>query len=307
MPAALVLAGLLELVTVPAPPASAQTSGSGTAAALAAEINATAEQVHQVNVQYQAALVRVSNLQSKTAAAQAAVASSSRQIALSRTALEREAVTAFVQIGGDSSQLLDILSRNPSTYEVGQVYLQATSGEVAGAEQSYETAKSRYSSERATLAGELRSARSAAANLASLDQSLQVTVDSESNELDQVQQMAPAVVADEAPAGSPAPQGLPTASGLVALASSPPPVVQSSLGGDFAELRQCESGGDYAADTGNGYYGAYQFSASTWSNLGFAGLPSNAAPATQDQAAMELQARSGWGQWPACSTALGLV
>jgi hypothetical protein len=79
------------------------------------------------------------------------------------------------------------------------------------------------------------------------------------------------------------------------------------LGGVWAELRQCESGGNYAIDTGNGYYGAYQFSASTWHGLGFSGLPSQAPPATQDTAAVELQARSGWGQWPACSRRLGLL
>ena len=78
------------------------------------------------------------------------------------------------------------------------------------------------------------------------------------------------------------------------------------LGGVWAELRQCESGGNYAIDTGNGYYGAYQFSAATWHGLGFAGLPNQAPPAVQDEAAVELQARSGWGQWPACSRRLGL-
>ncbi len=75
---------------------------------------------------------------------------------------------------------------------------------------------------------------------------------------------------------------------------------------EWARLRQCESGDDYAVDTGNGYYGAYQFSASTWHGLGFSGLPSQAPAAMQDQAAQQLQARSGWGQWPACSRDLGL-
>ena len=57
----------------------------------------------------------------------------------------------------------------------------------------------------------------------------------------------------------------------------------------------------------NGYYGAYQFSLATWRGVGFSGLPSNAPPAVQDQAAQKLQARSGWGQWPACSRRLGLI
>jgi hypothetical protein len=83
--------------------------------------------------------------------------------------------------------------------------------------------------------------------------------------------------------------------------SSTPP-----SGGVWEELRMCESGGDYSADTGNGYYGAYQFLLSTWEGLGFSGLPSSAPPAEQDQAAQELQSRYGWGQWPACSSELGL-
>jgi len=74
----------------------------------------------------------------------------------------------------------------------------------------------------------------------------------------------------------------------------------------LAALRQCESGGNYRINTGNGYYGAYQFSASTWRGIGYSGLPHQASPATQDQAARDLQARSGWGQWPACSRKLGL-
>jgi len=89
---------------------------------------------------------------------------------------------------------------------------------------------------------------------------------------------------------------------------TPPPTgaTTAPAGGVWAELRQCESGGDYSIDTGNGYYGAYQFSAGTWHGLGYPGLPNQAAPAVQDQAAQRLQARSGWGQWPACSRKLGL-
>jgi hypothetical protein len=78
-------------------------------------------------------------------------------------------------------------------------------------------------------------------------------------------------------------------------------------GGVWASLRQCESGGNYKDDTGNGYYGAYQFALGTWHGLGFSGLPSSASPAVQDEAAQKLQARSGWGQWPACSRKLRLI
>jgi flagellar biosynthesis GTPase FlhF len=80
----------------------------------------------------------------------------------------------------------------------------------------------------------------------------------------------------------------------------------SSLSGDFAALRQCESGGDYSDNTGNGYYGAYQFSESTWQGMGYSGLPSDASPAQQDQVAQQLQAQRGWSPWPSCSAQLGL-
>jgi hypothetical protein len=82
----------------------------------------------------------------------------------------------------------------------------------------------------------------------------------------------------------------------------------SAAGNDvWAELRKCESGGNYAENTGNGYYGAYQFAPGTWHGLGYPGLPSEASPAVQDQAARQLQARSGWGQWPECSRKLHLI
>jgi hypothetical protein len=65
-------------------------------------------------------------------------------------------------------------------------------------------------------------------------------------------------------------------------------------------LRKCESGGNYAINTGNGFYGAYQFSLATWRGLGFAGYPHQASPATQDAAVRKLYARSGWSPWPVC-------
>jgi hypothetical protein len=81
----------------------------------------------------------------------------------------------------------------------------------------------------------------------------------------------------------------------------------ATTAGVWAALRRCESGGDYAENTGNGYYGAYQFSLATWRGLGLGGLPSQASPAVQDRAAERLQARSGWGQWPVCSRRLRLT
>ena len=74
----------------------------------------------------------------------------------------------------------------------------------------------------------------------------------------------------------------------------------------WERLRRCESGGRYDINTGNGFYGAYQFVPSTWRGLGFPGIPHQAPPNMQDEAAQKLQARSGWGQWPACTRKLAL-
>lgn len=80
------------------------------------------------------------------------------------------------------------------------------------------------------------------------------------------------------------------------------------VGGDiWAALAQCESGGNPATNTGNGYYGLYQFSLGTWAAMGGSGLPSDASAAEQTQRAQALQAQSGWGQWPGCASMLGLL
>jgi len=75
---------------------------------------------------------------------------------------------------------------------------------------------------------------------------------------------------------------------------------------DLARLRGCESGGDYAINTGNGFYGAYQFDQGTWSGLGLSGRPDQAAPSVQDGAVYQLQSQRGWQPWPSCSRQLGL-
>jgi resuscitation-promoting factor RpfA len=96
-----------------------------------------------------------------------------------------------------------------------------------------------------------------------------------------------------------------TGTALVAGAALAPSAHAASAD-DFARLRMCESGGNYQTNTGNGFYGAYQFAAGTWHGLGYSGLPSDATPSTQDAAARTLQSQQGWSPWPACSRKLGL-
>ncbi|GAA4116840.1 hypothetical protein GCM10022215_16850 [Nocardioides fonticola] len=72
-------------------------------------------------------------------------------------------------------------------------------------------------------------------------------------------------------------------------------------------LAQCESGGNWATNTGNGYYGGLQFSLGTWQAYGGSGLPSNASRETQIAIATKVRdASGGYGAWPACAASLGL-
>ena len=72
-------------------------------------------------------------------------------------------------------------------------------------------------------------------------------------------------------------------------------------------LRMCESGGNYQENSGNGYYGAYQFAISSWHSIGESGMPNLAPPAVQDAAAFRLMTIQGWRAWPNCSWLLGLA
>jgi uncharacterized protein YabE (DUF348 family) len=72
-------------------------------------------------------------------------------------------------------------------------------------------------------------------------------------------------------------------------------------------LAQCEAGGNWATNTGNGYYGGLQFSLGTWQAYGGSGLPSNASRETQIAIATKVRnASGGYGAWPACAASLGL-
>ena len=74
---------------------------------------------------------------------------------------------------------------------------------------------------------------------------------------------------------------------------------------DWQRLRECESGNNYSINTGNGYYGAYQFDLSTWRSVGGTGYPHQASPATQDALALALWQQRGWSPW-VCARILGL-
>ena len=73
------------------------------------------------------------------------------------------------------------------------------------------------------------------------------------------------------------------------------------------QLAQCESGGNWAINTGNGYYGGLQFNVGTWQSYGGSGLPSSASRETQIAIATKVRdASGGYGAWPGCAASLGL-
>jgi len=72
------------------------------------------------------------------------------------------------------------------------------------------------------------------------------------------------------------------------------------------KLAQCESSGNWAINTGNGYYGGLQFTMSTWTAHGGTGSPAAASREQQIAVAERVLATQGWGAWPACSSKLGL-
>jgi hypothetical protein len=78
---------------------------------------------------------------------------------------------------------------------------------------------------------------------------------------------------------------------------------------DWDRLAQCEAGGNWAINTGNGYHGGLQFSQSTWQANGggeYAPTANQASREEQIAVAENVLASQGWGAWPSCSSSLGL-
>jgi hypothetical protein len=65
-------------------------------------------------------------------------------------------------------------------------------------------------------------------------------------------------------------------------------------------IAACESGGNPATNTGNGFYGKFQFTLQTWQSVGGSGNPADASEAEQNKRAAILYAREGASPWPVC-------
>jgi resuscitation-promoting factor RpfB len=98
-------------------------------------------------------------------------------------------------------------------------------------------------------------------------------------------------------------------SALVNVGTAPEVAAADYSGGGtvWDALAQCEAGGNWAINTGNGYYGGLQFNLGTWQSYGGSGLPSNNSRETQIAIAEKVRAATGgYGSWPGCAAKLGL-
>lgn len=77
-------------------------------------------------------------------------------------------------------------------------------------------------------------------------------------------------------------------------------------GNVWDQLASCESGGNWSANTGNGYYGGLQFSLESWRSVGGSGYPHEHSREEQIARGKILQARQGWSAWGTCANKLGL-
>lgn len=125
------------------------------------------------------------------------------------------------------------------------------------------------------------------------------------------EQLTPREVPQNVQIIAPTPAAASAAAAPVAVAApvyrpAPAPVATTGDGGVWDRIAACESGGNWAINTGNGFYGGLQFTLSSWRAVGGSGLPSDASKAEQIARGQMLQARQGWGAWPVCSLKAGM-
>jgi resuscitation-promoting factor RpfA len=88
------------------------------------------------------------------------------------------------------------------------------------------------------------------------------------------------------------------------------PAAHAASDSTWDRVAQCESGGRWDINTGNGFHGGLQFTPSTWKGFGgteFAPVAYQASRAQQIVVAERVLAKQGWGAWPVCSRKAGAV
>ncbi|RFD24647.1 Resuscitation-promoting factor RpfC [Mycobacterium uberis] len=96
--------------------------------------------------------------------------------------------------------------------------------------------------------------------------------------------------------------------GMVAVSMTLSTGVANAVPGspNWDAVAQCESGGNWRANTGNGFYGGLQFKPATWTRYGGVGNPAAASREQQIAIANRVLADQGLKAWPKCGAASGL-
>jgi hypothetical protein len=95
--------------------------------------------------------------------------------------------------------------------------------------------------------------------------------------------------------------------GAIAVAQLALEVPSADAEPNWDAMAQCESGGNWSANTGNGYYGGLQFSPATWAANGGVGSPAAASREDQIRIARNVLQTQGLGAWPVCGGPVGLA
>lgn len=289
-----ILLGAMVVASLPTAVAKADPVASSAgldtqAQQLQAQIVSNGATLHRAAVALSSARARVATVDAQIIADHATLTELQSNLSQATSALRTYAVSDYMT-DSQATTALSVFAASPMQAAATSAYEQVATADTAAALATYRQAAAAAGDEQATLQAEQAAAAADLGTVAREVGALQAALQSENAALARVHQEQLALATG--------PPGGVDAAALVA--------GNGTMAEDLYRLRQCESGDNYEDNTGNGYYGAYQFSMSTWNGLGYSGLPSDAPPPEQDQAAIRLEQADGWRAWPACSAMLGL-
>jgi len=309
-----VITAVLVALAAAATPAGADQADEkrAEAAAIAAKLEGQATKIVALDKAHRAAREELAGAEAAVARAETEVAATGRRHEEARRLLVSHAQYAYTS-GGSISFLDNMVNSTGDDVTVRRTYLRVVSGEDTDAIGRLRAAGQDLRVRQDRLDEARRKAGATAEAIAADRDSLAGAVASQRALLGRVNGEVAAMVAAEqarrdAEAGrleavrranQPPPAAAPRAPGPAgnatgpATTAAPKPAASASVAETFACIRQLESGNNYKSPGG----GAYQFLDSTWHSLGYTGTASDYPPEVQDEAALRLLARSGWGQW----------
>lgn len=307
------LAALALVSAAPRPAAGQIDDKRAEAAAIADQLAEQAQRIVAKDVEHRRALRELESAEAHVASAEAELAATNRRHEEAKQRLVVQAQDAYM-VGGSVSLLQYLIRSGPGDEVARRTYLRLMSGQDRAAlgllratredledmQKKLKTARQAARVKAEAIADDRAALDRAVAGQRSLltrvNGELAQLVAAEQAERDaQAARVAAARLVASGPT-TPAPAAAPAVGPAAALApaSAPAPAPVPMTNAETWEcIRQLESGNNYATPGG----GAYQFLDSTWRSLGYTGTASDYPPAVQDEAAMRLQARSGWSQW----------